>query len=701
MARKSKSKNRDAAASHAPSAGNGARQPPRDAKTTPSPPPPSSAKKSHDDPALLKVRQALPVWPFRSEIVAAVRGQAVTVIVGETGSGKTTQIPQFLLGPGIKTVAVTQPRRISAISLAQRVAQEMSTKLGDRVGYSVRFDDMTSPNTAIKFVTDGMLLRELLVDPLLGRYDAIVLDEAHERSVRTDVLLGMVKQILKQRTDLKVIVMSATLEAGLFTNFFQGAGLLHIPGRLHEIRVFHTLAPHTDYVDASLRTIYDIHHHQPPGDILAFFNGQEDIEAASSLLNEHNGALLNLVVAPLYANLPMQQQRAVFDPVPAGHRKVVLATNIAETSVTITGVRYVIDHGLAKIKYFQPKVGLESLVVAPISQSSAMQRAGRAGREAPGRVYRLYQEADFLGLVPNTPAEIARANLATVVLQLKAAGVDDVLQFEFIERPAHEGLVAAHQQLVLLGALDRQTRALTTTGRAMARYPLDPTIARILVASEDVVSVDLLSLLALLSQETVFYTPTGDARDEALEKRRKFISSDGDLITWLNALRAYEEVQGDDKWCHEHYINMRNMRMVLNVRNQLREQVTSQTTVSTRVAPVEQLLQCFLRGYFSSVAFLQPDGRYLTAAGRHAVYIHPSSVLFGKRVPVVAFVDLVGSESGRWFIRGVSRVDPAWVAEAAQAVVQEAKDEAAKVRKEKARARVEGGASPAKRAKVE
>ncbi|KAI9159423.1 Salivary acidic proline-rich phosphoprotein 1/2 [Blastocladiella emersonii ATCC 22665] len=634
----------------------------------------SALKKTKE--SLLKVRKTLPVYEHRESIVDAVRKHAVVVVVGETGSGKTTQIPQFLHSAGVcKSVAVTQPRRISAISLAQRVAQEQGVQLGTRVGYSVRFDDMTSNETKIRFLTDGMLLRELLVDPMLYKYDAIVLDEAHERSVRTDVLLGMVRRILAVRKDLKVVVMSATLESGLFTNFFQGAHLLHIPGRLHEIRVFHTIASNTDYVDATLRTIHDIYHNQAPGDILAFMNGQEDIEAAAAQLTEHAKAMPNLVVAPLFANLPMSMQRSVFDPAPAGHRKVVLATNIAETSVTISGVRYVVDNGLAKIKVYHAKVGLESLMVAPISKSAALQRAGRAGREAPGRVYRLYTEDAFAGLDPNTPAEIKRANLANVVLQLKASGVEDVLGFDFIERPLQESLVAAHQQLVLLGALEKATRALTSTGRSMARYPLDPAVARVLVAAEaEGVTVDLLSLLALLSQETVFYTPSGDARDDALEQRRKFISSDGDLVTWLNALRAYEEVQGDDKWCHAHYINQRNVRQVLSIRNQLADQVRgTATTLSTRTAPTEDLLRCYLRGYFGQVAFLQPDGRYATLAGRHAVSIHPSSVLFGKKIPVVSFVELVGGESGRWFIRGVSRVDQEWVKEASAAVLGEAR----------------------------
>ncbi|KAI9219491.1 P-loop containing nucleoside triphosphate hydrolase protein [Blastocladiella britannica] len=661
---------------------------------------------------LLPQRMALPVWQYQERILAAARKYPVLVIVGETGSGKTTQIPQFLLdglvgSPAPTTtaaanganggthkavarrIAVTQPRRISAISLAQRVAQERGTAVGAGVGYTVRFDDTTSRETQLRYVTDGMLLRELLVDPLLSRYDAVILDEAHERSVRTDVLLGMVKRILEKRTDLRVIVMSATLEAGLFTGFFTGAHTLHIPGRLYPIRVHHTIAPVSDYVHATLQTIWQLHTTSPisptptdPGNILAFFNGQDDIEAAASLLRTHAAAVPGLYVCPLFANLPLSAQRSVFDAIPTGYtRKVVLSTNIAETSVTLPGVRYVVDHGLAKIKQFHPRIGLEALVVSPISQAAAVQRAGRAGREAPGAVYRLYPESAFRGLAPATAAEIHRANLAAVTLQLMAAGVPDVQAFDFIERPDGEALAAAVAQLAMLGAVSRVDRALTPVGLAMSRFPVDPALARVLVdATGDLnnatvtggsgVSMDLLSVLALLSQDTVFYTPSaGDARDDALEARRKFVSSDGDLITWLQVVRAFDEVKGDDKWCQAHFVNGRNVRQVLNVRKQLAELLGAKTPISTLPTPPEILLQQYLRGFFRQVAILQPNGRYVTVHGRHEVGMHPSSVLFARRVPIVSFVEMGAGESGRWFIRGCSRVDPSWVAEATKAVM--------------------------------
>jgi HrpA-like RNA helicase len=340
------------------------------------------------------------------------------------------------------------------------------------------------------------------------------------------------------------------------------ATMVSIPGRLHEIRVFHTIAPHADYIDATLRTVYKIHQANAKGDILAFFNGQEDIEIAASLLKQFASQIPNLVVSPLYANLPMGLQKKVFHPVAKGFRKVILSTNIAETSVTIPGIRYVVDNGLAKMKFHFPRVGLEALLVHPISQASALQRAGRAGREAPGQVFRLYTEEDFNRLEKASTAEIKRTNLANVVLQLKASGIDDVMNFEFIERPSREGLVFAHQQLVLLGAVSKSASTLTDLGKRMSRYPLEPKLSCILASALEV-TLDHLSFLSLLSQDAIFYTPSSEAQEEAFEKRKKFYSNDGDLITWLNVVRAFEEYNGDEAWCRLHYVNFRNLLTVL------------------------------------------------------------------------------------------------------------------------------------------
>ncbi|KAJ3069040.1 putative ATP-dependent RNA helicase dhr2, partial [Rhizoclosmatium hyalinum] len=352
------------------------------------------------------------------------------------------ELPQFLYEAGFAKkgmIAITQPRRVAASSIARRVAQEVGVQLGNEVGYSVRFDDKTSHNTKIKYMTDGMLLRELLGDKLLSKYSVIILDEAHERTLRTDVLFGMVKGIQKVRQDLKIIVMSATLDAERFASYFDGAQTLFIPGRQFPVRVFNAIDRQEDYVDAALVATFQLHVDEPPGDILVFLTGQEEIETIEKLLKEHIHELppeaMQLLICPLFAAQPAAQQQKVFLPAPPGTRKVILATNVAETSITISGIRYIVDTGMAKVRAFNPKLGIESLAVVPISKASAMQRLGRAGREAPGCCYRLYTEEGFNSLAQVSEPEILRCNLANVLLTLKAAGVDNLMEFDFLDRP--------------------------------------------------------------------------------------------------------------------------------------------------------------------------------------------------------------------------------------------------------------------------
>ena len=338
-------------------------------------------------------------------------------MVGETGSGKTTQIPQ-LLHKELKStknqrIVITQPRRVAAISIAKRVAQEMGVQVGGLVGYQIRFDDVSSFNeTKIKFVTDGILLRELLNDPMLSKYSVIILDEAHERTLRTDVLFGAIKGILKRRNDLKLVVMSATLNAKAFSDYFDNAPIITIPGRQHPVTIYYAPEKLGDYMDAVLTTIFQIHKQSKDGDILAFLTGQEEIENMEKLIIEQAKTLppteSKLIVCPLFSSLPTSQQSFVFDKTPPGCRKVVLSTNIAETSITISGIRHVIDTGLVKMRGYNSLTGIETLHVSPISKASANQRAGRAGREAPGFCYRLYPESSFKVLEAESTPEIRR-----------------------------------------------------------------------------------------------------------------------------------------------------------------------------------------------------------------------------------------------------------------------------------------------------
>ncbi|XP_054667364.1 LOW QUALITY PROTEIN: pre-mRNA-splicing factor ATP-dependent RNA helicase DHX16-like, partial [Grus americana] len=358
-----------------------------------------------------EVRRSLPIFPYRDELVAAIARHQILVIEGETGSGKTTQIPQYLHEEGYTRqglkIGITQPRRVAAMSVAARVAVEMGTKLGNEVGYSIRFEDCTSERTVLKYMTDGMLLREVLTEPDLGSYSVIMVDEAHERTLHTDVLFGLIKDIARFRPQLKVLVASATLDTQRFSAFFDQAPVFRIPGRRFPVDIYYTKAPEADYLEACVVSVLQIHVTQPPGDILVFLTGQEEIEACVELLQERcrrlGSRLAELLVLPIYANLPSDMQARIFEPTPPGARKVVVATNIAETSVTIDGIVYVLDPGFCKQKSYSARTGMESLVVTPCSRASANQRAGRAGRVAPGKCFRLYTAWAFQHELEETP----------------------------------------------------------------------------------------------------------------------------------------------------------------------------------------------------------------------------------------------------------------------------------------------------------
>ncbi|CAG8529043.1 21107_t:CDS:10, partial [Racocetra persica] len=579
-------------------------------------------------------RKELPIWRERKKSVQAVKENETIVVMGEMGCGKSTQIPQFLLDAGLLSdgaIALTQPRRVAAISLAKRVANEVGTKLGHRVGYSVRFDDTSSRATVIKYLTDGMLLRELLSDPLLLKYCVIILDEAHERTMRTDILFGMVKRVQDARKNdkscspLKVIIMSATLNSQKFANYFNTTTILQIPGRQFPVSVNYSFVPQPDYLDAAFTTSTQIHANQPPGDILLFLPGQDDIEILEKLITEYGTTLppdkLKIIPCLLFAALPTEQQTKVFDPSPPGTRKIILATNIAETSITINGVRYVVDTGKCKMKKFNSRVGMESLSIENISKDSADQRMGRAGREAPGFCYRLYTEEEYNKMEKNTEPEIKRCNLASIILLLKAFGIDNVLEFDYLDAPSRNLLKRALEQLFILKALNNQGK-ITDLGRKMSEFPLEPAYARVLIMSEQ------------MSYQ----------RDHALDMKKKFISPLGDLITYLNVLRSYETHKGDLDWCKQNFVNKRNMKHVINVRKQLIQLCTRMniSPTTTCCENYELLLKCVLSGFFRNSAMLQPGNNGYKTIGSNQVL---TSKPYMKNISVIQSDWLVGVSS--------------------------------------------------------
>ncbi|XP_005926882.1 ATP-dependent RNA helicase DHX33 [Haplochromis burtoni] len=624
-------------------------------------------------------RKQLPIYQAKPQLLSQLRQLHGAVLIGETGSGKTTQIPQYLYEAGIGRlgmIAITQPRRVAAISLAGRVAEEKRTQLGKLVGYTVRFEDVTSPETKLKFMTDGMLLREAIGDPLLLRYTVVVLDEAHERTVHTDVLFGVVKTAQRRRKELnkiplKVIVMSATMDVDLFSEYFNKSPVLYLEGRQHPIQIYYTKQPQSDYLQAALVSIFQIHQEAPSShDILVFMTGQEEIEALARTCRDIAKHLPDgcgpMVVIPLYASLPPTQQLRVFLPAPKGCRKVILSTNIAETSVTISGIKYVIDTGMVKAKRFNPDSGLEVLAVQRVSKAQAWQRAGRAGREDSGFCYRLYTEQEFDNLVPTTVPEIQRCNLAGVMLQLMALGIPDVTNFDFMSKPSPEAIRSAVDHLELLGAVEKKDGQvfLTTLGKKMASFPLEPRYAKTILLSPDYsCSEEILSIVSLLSVDTVLYNPPA-RRDEVLAVRKKFMSSEGDHMTLLNIYRAFKKVSGNKEWCRENFVNSRNMGLVKDVQAQLKEICLKlNLKLESCGADTASVRRCLAHGMFVNAAELQPDGSYLALDTHQPVAIHPSSVLFQAKPAYVVFNELL--HTSRCYMRDLCLVDADWLLDAA------------------------------------
>ena len=629
---------------------------------------------------ILKKRKDLPVWQQQEEFTETLAKNQTLILVGETGSGKTTQVPQFVVEAGYtkdgKMCVCTQPRRVAAMSVARRVADEMDVTIGEEVGYSIRFEEATGPKTFMKYSTDGMLLREAMTDPLLSRYSVIVIDEAHERTLATDVLFGLLKEVLLKREDLKVVVMSATLEAEKFQGNFLEAPLMRVPGRLHPVEIFYTQDPERDYLEAAIRTAVQIHACEPPGDILIFLTGEEEIEDACMKIRREIGNAGDKVgdakVVPLYASLPPQQQQRIFDEAPpprngiAG-RKIVVSTNIAETSLTIDGIVYVLDPGFSKQKVYNPRIRVESLLVSPISRASAHQRAGRAGRTRPGKCFRLYTEASFKkDLQEQTYPEILRSNLGSVVLQLKKLGIDDLVHFDFMDPPAPETLMRALELLNYLGALDDDGN-LTQVGKVMSEFPLDPQLAKMVCVSPQFTCAnEILTITAMLSVPNPFIRPR-DQQKEADDAKAQFSHVEGDHLTLLNAYHAFKQNGEDSQWAWNNYLNFRAMKSADNVRSQLmrianRYDMNLRSTEFTSRDYYLNIRKAILSGYFMQVAHLERKGSYLTVKDNQEVSLHPSTCLDNKPQWVVYNEFVLTTKN---YIRTCTTVEGAWLIEIA------------------------------------
>ncbi|XP_007606128.1 probable ATP-dependent RNA helicase DHX35 isoform X2 [Cricetulus griseus] len=596
-------------------------------------------------------RQKLPVFKLRNHILYLVENYQTLVIVGETGCGKSTQIPQYLAEAGWtaegRVVGVTQPRRVAAVT----------------------------------FLTDGMLVREMMVDPLLTKYSVIMLDEAHERTLYTDIAIGLLKKIQKKRGDLRLIVASATLDAEKFRDFFNQnetsdpardtCVTLTVEGRTFPVDIFYLQSPVPDYIKATVDTVVKIHQTEGDGDILAFLTGQEEVETVVSMLIEQARALArtgmkkHLRVLPMYAGLPSFEQMKVFERVSHSVRKVIVATNVAETSITISGIVYVIDCGFMKLRAYNPRTAIECLVVVPVSQASANQRAGRGGRNRSGKCYRLYTEDAFDQLPQSTVPEMQRSNLAPVILQLKALGIDNVLRFHFMSPPPAQSMVQALELLYALGGLDKDCRLTEPLGMRIAEFPLNPMFAKMLLESGNFgCSQEVLSIAAMMQIQNVFVFPSNQ-KSQATRVHRKFAVEEGDHLTMLNVYEAFIKHNKSSQWCQEHFLNYKGLVRAATVREQLKKLLVKfQVPKMSSEGDPDPVLRCIVSGFFANAARFHSSGAYRTIRDDHELHIHPASVLYAEKPPRwVIYNEVI--QTSKYYMRDVTAIESAWLLELA------------------------------------
>ncbi|KAK2755431.1 ATP-dependent RNA helicase DHX8 (helicase associated domain-containing protein) [Colletotrichum kahawae] len=628
--------------------------------------------------SIQETRKSLPIYAYRDDFLAAMEKFQILVIVGETGSGKTTQLPQYLHEAGYTKnglkVGCTQPRRVAAMSVAARVADEVGVKVGQEVGYSIRFEDNTSDKTILKYMTDGMLLREFMTEPDLAGYSAIMIDEAHERTVHTDILLALVKDLARERPDLKLLISSATMNAEKFAAYFDDAPIYNIPGRRYPVDIYYTPAPEANYLAAAITTVFQIHTTQGKGDILVFLTGQDEIDAAEQQIADTakklGSRIKELVICPIYANLPSELQAKIFEPTPEGARKVVLATNIAETSLTIDGIVYVIDPGFVKENVYNPATGMENLVVTPCSRASANQRSGRAGRVGPGKCFRLYTKFAYMNEMDESPMpEIQRTNLNGVVLQLKSLGINELLDFEFMDPPPTEALIGALNNLFALQALNHKGE-LTKMGRQMAEFPTDPMLAKaVLAADKEGCVEEVLSVVSMLSEASALFFRPKDKKIHADSARARFTIKDGgDHLTLLNIWNQWVDADFSPIWSRENFLQQRSLTRARDVRDQLaklceRVEVSPSTCGSSNLTPIKRALTA---GFFPNAARLQRSGdSYRTVKKNATVYVHPSSVLMGVDPPIRMLVYFELVQTTKEYMRSCMPIEAKWLAELA------------------------------------
>ena len=622
--------------------------------------------------------EELPVYQQREKILREIEQNQVIVVESPTGSGKTTQLPLILYRAGFGQngiIGVTQPRRIAAVSVSEYIANQIGDKVPGMVGYKMRFEDQTIPDTRIKIMTDGILLQELKADNMLSAYSVIMVDEAHERSLNIDFILGLLKQILEARPDFKVIISSATINAEIFSTYFNGCPVVHIETQMYPVQVIYDAPPQVSKEEALQDKIEDIVirtlESGRTGDILIFLSGEKPIKECLARLA---GCPVNkrLHLLPLYGRLSKEEQERVFDPPPEGKSKVVIATNIAETSVTIDGITTVIDSGLAKMNYYNPKTYTSSLIEGPISKASCNQRKGRAGRTQPGVCYRLYSKKDFDHRDLFTLEEIYRTDLSEVVLRMAELGIYDVEDFDFISPPGSQGIIGALETLLLLDAINHD-RELTEIGRMMVEFPLIPRHSRMIVEAirryPDVLE-EVLIASAFLSTHTPFLLPPGDEL-EARHAHHHFSDPAGDFVSYLNLFRAFlkqRDSKRRERFCTQYYLDVKVMSEIVNIKQQLEEIVSGMGIPISSGGSTKDYLCAVSAGLIQFVCERSGKTAYRSLTADR-IQIHPGSVMFREAPPYIVAGEIV--RTSRMFARSVSPLNRQWLPDISEELAAE------------------------------
>jgi ATP-dependent helicase HrpA len=607
----------------------------------------------------------LPITAKKDEILAAIRDHQVVIVAGETGSGKTTQLPKICLelGRGVRgAIGHTQPRRLAARTVADRIAEELGTTLGAAVGYKVRFTDQVGDATLVKLMTDGILLAELAGDRSLSQYDTLIIDEAHERSLNVDFILGYLRQLLPRRPDLKVVITSATIDPARFSRAFSDAPVIEVSGRTYPVEVRYRPIEEDedpDQIQAICDAVAELRA-EAPGDVLVFLSGEREIRDTADALARLK--LPNTEVLPLYARLSTAEQHRVFQPHPG--RRIVLATNVAETSLTVPGIKYVIDPGTARISRYSHRLKVQRLPIEPVSQASANQRKGRCGRTSDGICIRLYSEVDFLARPEFTDPEILRTNLASVILQMTALGLGDVAAFPFIDPPDRRNVADGVQLLQELGALGADKR-LTPVGRTLAQLPVDPRLARmVLAAGGNGCLREVLVIASALSIQDPRERPA-DRQQQADASHARFADPDSDFVAYLNLWRHLKEQQKAlssnqfRRLCRTEFLNYLRVREWQDIHFQLRQVArTLDLSLNSTPAEAQPIHVSLLAGLLSHLGLRDPENREYAGARGAKFAIFPGSVLFKKPPRWVMAAELV--ETSRLWGRTAARIEPEW-----------------------------------------